>query len=93
MAIPVQGTLDRIGQTVDKIAAALPVIRSTADSVSTVINGTPTRSAVQQPSAVQELVPRNVGGLNVGTAAGISTTMLVVGGLAVLLIFLSVRRR
>ena len=92
MAVP-GSFLDRFSTTVDKIAATLPVIKSTADSVSTVINGQPRPDSTQQNPSVQALVPRNVGGLDLGTAGTISSTMLVVGLAAIAAVFFLAKRR
>jgi len=93
VALPVARTLDRIEDIAGKISAALPVIRSTADSVSTAINGHPTPAGAQTPAQVQALVPRNVGGLDLNVAkAGISGALIVWALVAVGVFFLVKRR-
>lgn len=93
MGTPTNNVLATIDNATAKIAAVLPVIRSTAESITTAINGHPDRASVQQPSSVQELVPRNVGGLDPALGKGLINTMLIVGGIAFVVVFLLPRMK
>jgi len=92
--LPVMKTLDRIEEEVNKFSTqTLPVIRSTADSLSTAINGHPTPTGAGSPAQVQALVPRNVGGLDMNVAKGGISGALILGLLAVAAVFYFVKRR
>lgn len=94
-----QTTLDSVNTFLGSIQTrTLPMIQGAAagvrDTVTAITKGkNPTPQPIQQPAAMQELVPRNVGGLPSGTLFGVSTTMLLVGLIGVAFIWYSTRRR